>query len=44
LREGAIVEVIRVVGNIVTVHENKTYNEFVLSLNEAAQLITNYIE
>ncbi len=44
MREGAIVEVIRVVGNIVTVCEDKTYNEFILSLNEAAQLITNYIE
>lgn len=44
MREGTIVEVIRVVGSIVTVREDETYNEFILSLNEAAQLITNYIE
>jgi hypothetical protein len=43
-REGAVVEVIAVNGNVVTVQEDETLNEYNMSLHEAARLISDYLE
>jgi hypothetical protein len=44
IREGTLVEVIGVNGNDVVVLEDDTLNQYVIDINEAAQLISNYLE
>ncbi len=44
MREGTLVEVISINGNDVVVLEDETLNQYVIGINEAAQLISNYLE
>jgi hypothetical protein len=44
MTEGAVVEEIAVNGNVVTVQEDETLNEYNMSLHEAARLISDYLE
>jgi hypothetical protein len=43
MTEGAVVEEIAVNGNVVTVQEDETLNEYNMSLHKAARLISDYL-
>lgn len=44
MREGLLVEVIRVEGDVVVIQEENSFNESIINVNEAVELLRMYIE